>query len=303
MSKDWVDYQVAYSTPENYKPPLTYNDAAVSTHYPNFNSFQSRLLPVSRERVCLPSYDILLHDSNDVFTVVTNDYVGRLWYGTIVAFRTFEDLAARRDDAYLIEATSTITGAKLVDTNMLLFSEIDGSLSLYSLQCDRRPSDSSGYAVFRIGCKNEDHDAINALDIFRANPCRAITGWKNGTLKIFDLACGALQSTMTRRNAHMHNITGVSTSPTSADLYVTSSEDRCIMTWDERDPRPALAIFDNHIVNFSSVYWTTEEENKGLVVVGDSAGWVRIFDIRQPGVVLGSTRLNKNIVHGFHFKK
>lgn len=47
-----------------------------------------------------------------------------------------------------------------------------------------------------------------------------------------------------------------------------------------------LGLFDNHSCPFTSVYWTSAEENDNMIYLGDESGKVHVVDPRIPDTFL-----------------
>lgn len=132
-----------------------------------------------------------------------------------------------------------------------------------------------------VGDKYEHEAAITALDIERSAQKRIFTGDKYGTLRIWDILAD-INCVITRHKAHKAKITGISTSVSNCDLFVTCGADRATLLWDERQPRPAISLWDGNIVNNTAIYWTTPAECNEMVLVGDITGHTTVLDPRKP---------------------
>lgn len=303
--RPWVDYQKVYQIPEDYQPPVGYEAMAASTQFPNLNSNEYRAKPVTYEKKVLPCIEILEKDTNNGYIVASNEISGRLWYGNIFGYKSFDDFRTGNieNSLFHIRTESTITQMKLLPGMRLLIAELNGNVQLYSLSNNMAPTSTSNkYCLFKIGeCEHSAN--VFALDVMRANPSKVITGAADGTIKILDLSHDDIEVHTNRPYSHAENVSGISSAPTNEDLYVSCSHDRCILMWDERQPRPAMEIHANHDCNIRTIYWTAEDENKGLVMAGDAAGQILVFDVRKPKEILGKEQICDSWIHGFNFNK
>lgn len=128
--------------------------------------------------------------------------------------------------------------------------------------------------------------SVTGLEIFPLDKIKAVTVSSDACIKIWNMGNGELCSINTMRNAHADNISGVSTSHNLENTFVTCSRDKTALLWDTREIRPATSLFDNHSCPFTSVYWTSAEENDNMVILGDEAGKIHVVDPRIPDIFM-----------------
>jgi WD40 repeat protein len=100
-------------------------------------------------------------------------------------------------------------------------------------------------------------------------------------------------------SAHNRRINAVSIKPNSNDrTFVTSSTDRRIMLWDlrMRSVKSAITLYESCFIKFHGIHWCSKKENKGLVMIGGSMGYIYTIDIRQPGMFVSSIQVCNNLI-------
>lgn len=102
--------------------------------------------------------------------------------------------------------------------------------------------------------------------------------------------------------AHGAAITGVAAHPSSPKTLATCSLDRNCVLWDiGKSGKPASRILKDYEFELTAIYWTTQEESKELLMIGDEAGNVLTLDPRLPNKILSKTRVEKRAVKKFCF--
>lgn len=71
--------------------------------------------------------------------------------------------------------------------------------------------------------------------------------------------------------------------------------------WDKSKEKPASAILKNYPNQLTSLYWSSEEENKENVVLGDEIGNVLTIDPRIPNKILNTTRVSNRSISTIKF--
>lgn len=159
-----------------------------------------------------------------------------------------------------------------------------------------------GYCLFNVGHQSEHAGAVRAMDLFRADRTKAITGASDGCLKLWDIGAGDLCSLSTYVKAHAYSITGVSSSPVCPETFVTCSRDRSICMWDKRlSARPVIASFDGGQFDYTCVYWSTAAECAGQLLIGDEAGSIIVIDPRNINCRVHQLEQRESPIHKIQF--
>lgn len=82
-------------------------------------------------------------------------------------------------------------------------------------------------------------------------------------------------------------------------MWTSCAGYECLL-WDKSKEMPASKAL-NHQHQLTSVYWTSQEENKEFLVLGDELGNVLTLDPREPNKILNSTKVSKRPITGIFF--
>lgn len=151
MRKARLDYRVLYAPVQGHKEPNSYEELAASANYPHLNTKEFRLKPSKCEVSLFSCYDHVQVDENGVVTIACNQRSGRWWYGCIFAFDSFEGLVAANEElaVYKLMGGAHYTGLKLVQKNLMVLTQNDGTVQLFSLRCETRST--ARFNLFEIG--------------------------------------------------------------------------------------------------------------------------------------------------------
>lgn len=140
------------------------------------------------------------------------------------------------------------------------------------------------------------------MDVIRAEQTKAVTGSQDNSVKVWDMGAGDLYSINTYRFAHSRAVTGLSSSPTTPDVFASCSRDRCLNIWDRRLSTPIVAFNESHNVGFTTVYWSDKlEQSDEVLFVGDEAGWIHGVDARNPKEFVSSWKVFDAPIHRLRF--
>lgn len=120
-----------------------------------------------------------------------------------------------------------------------------------------------------------------------------VIGTSKGSIYVYDYDLKDLTSLTHYPHAHSSEITGISADPGHRKMWTSCSIDRSCALWDTSKEQPALALLRDHENRLTAVHWTSEEENKGLVMIGDEIGNILTVDPRVPKRVLNKTRISQ----------
>lgn len=299
-----VDYRIAYQNPFNYHPPSN-EQLPGNVDYPHLNTLEYRLQAAPTTHQLYNCFDLVRVNEKGVVTVVCNNLAGRYWHGCVYGFNNFEDLAADSAEdlfVYRFLEKSHITGLQLMKNDLLLMTQTDGTVRLYSLCSAMRPKDANGYNVFQVGSSYAHICSVTSMDIDRSCRNGAVTGDKSGCLRTWELLDN-VRSTSLYRRAHKGPITGISTSPITSEEFVTCSADFSVLWWDKRQPLPALCLYRTNVVEYSSIYWTTDSECNGMICVGDVSGFLTILDPRKPGTPVTYEKIDDGSINELVFQQ
>lgn len=133
------------------------------------------------------------------------------------------------------------------------------------------------------------------------NDAKVVTASKKGFIDVHDLGSADVSGLL--QIAYGIPITGISTHPTSPDLWASCSDDRRCVVWDKTKflSRQASALLQNYEFKLTAVYWSKQEENKELLMVGDEIGNVLTLDLRTPNRILQKTRVSNRSISQINF--
>lgn len=144
---------------------------------------------------------------------------------------------------------------------------------------------------FKIGSQSVDGYATQ-IELLEKEQM-ILVGTSNGNFSIFDCGRADLVAVCEIPFGHAAHITGVSAHPSYPKCWASCSIDRTCLMWDKRQTPPASGVLRNYEYELTSVKWTSQAENKDLVMVGDAAGNVLTLDTRCPNKILSKTRVAK----------
>ncbi|XP_061390236.1 protein valois [Musca vetustissima] len=286
-----LSYGNVYKTPDDYKPPddLDFDD----TEYPNLNSRDYARRPLNHTARMHEAWECLSISTtpNEAaasgnVAVCCNKLSGREWTGTLWGFEKHNVLEDKNEamtpgkSCFKLQCPAIINGMTFVSPNILLLAFNTGNLQVWSTHSEVRKSQNP-YCLFLIGEKCEHMRPITCLSNFPSNQHKAVTGSKDGTLKIWDMGTADLVSQGSYRFAHTDSITGVSAARGKDNIFATCSLDKSCLLWDDRETRPAIALYENHSVRFTNVTWCPQSDDS-KIYLGDEAGAVLTIDVRQP---------------------
>lgn len=111
-------------------------------------------------------------------------------------------------------------------------------------------------------------------------------------IQIFDYGLDKVWDEIDFENAHGKEIAEVSAHPTSAWIFATCAADRNCVKWDCRGRDSASYIYQKFENQLTAVHWTTQAENKELVMVGDEIGNLLALDPRSPNQIISKVRVS-----------
>ncbi|KAM7351481.1 valois isoform 1-T3 [Cochliomyia hominivorax] len=290
-------YGAIYKTPDDYKPPEETN-LANNTNYPNLNSRDYAKRPLNHNVRINEGWECVSISTKDCehtgnVAIATNKLSGRNWFGTLWAFEKADIANGKisidpKTACFKLECTSIINCMEFVEPNMLLLAFNSGKLQVWSTQSEVR-SPKNPYCPFMIDEKCEHMKPITCLTGFKTNVYKAVTGSKDGALKIWDMGKAELFSQQSYRYAHTDSITGLSSSPINDAIFTTCSLDKSCLIWDDRETRPAIALYSGHNVRFKNVCWSLDS-TESLVYLGDESGNILTVDTRKPKEFCNKTK-------------
>ncbi|XP_075150175.1 valois [Haematobia irritans] len=287
-----LSYANIYKTPDEHKPPEE-TDLADDTEYPNLNSRDYARRPLN--------HTVRMHDAWECISISTpcteeqgnvsiccNKLSGREWTGTLWGFdkvqvaRNKENSISPESSCFKLQCPAIINCMEYVTTNILILAFNNGNLQLWSTHSEVRNA-KNPYCLFKIGERCEHMKPITSLATCKANQNSAITGSKDGCIKIWDMGTADLISKGSYRFAHTDSITAIATSRADENIFTTCSLDKTCLFWDARETRPAIALVDNHEVRFN--YVCPNDKSEDILYLGDESGYVLEVDIRQPNQI------------------
>ncbi|XP_005188139.2 protein valois [Musca domestica] len=291
-----LSYGNVYKTPDDYKPPddLDFDD----TEYPNLNSRDYARRPLNHTARMHEAWECLsistpLEETNGNVAVCCNKLSGREWTGTLWGFEKPNVIENKSESmmpeksCFKLQCPAIINCMTFVSPNILLLAFNTGNLQVWSTHSEVRKSQNP-YCLFLIGEKCEHMKPITCLTGFQSNQHKAATASKDGAIKIWDMGTADLVSQGSFRFAHTDVITGLAASCTKENIFATCSLDKSSLIWDDRETRPAIALYENHNVRFTNVSWCPQSEDN-IVYLGDEAGSLLTIDVRQPKVIQNQT--------------
>lgn len=265
-----------YKFPAWHQPPTNINAMRMSTQYPNINSIEFRNLEIHEKVTPMyPFYEWL--ESNEAQTTVvlaTNSYVSRLWNGTLWGYSHLNDVGRNDKEVFKLKLSATTTALRFIEANLLMVTNANGSVQLWSTQSEMRRKD--GYSLFNIAKKTEHTGIIQAMDVLRANgELLLITGATDRSIRIWNIGACELATERVYRTAHVDSVTGIASKP-DGTLFCSCSRDKTFSIWDFRVAKPVIDYHEEHPVAYTTCKW-----NGNYIYMGDESGNMQVYDTRN----------------------
>ncbi|XP_017117051.1 protein valois [Drosophila elegans] len=275
-----------YRTPVTHQPPPAL-ELAGNLEYPNLNvaDLNARLENLSpRLHDCWDS--IAINEHNHV-ALATNRREGRHWWGMFFGYERSRINHMTVDNAdFKLQADHTVNLVRYAENNVLLVALGDTRLQAWSTYSKVR-NPQAPYCLFLVGESCAHPTPISQLNVFKADPRRAVSASADGTLNVWDLSGADLESSYHSRTSHTNKLTGLGTPSASADKFVTCDRGGSALLWDVRAAAPSstcLYADSSHLLSFTCAAWaaSTELEGDNNIYLGDYDGKVHTVDIRVP---------------------
>lgn len=265
-----------YKFPDWHRPPTDINEMRTCTQYPNINSQEFRNLQTQETLIPMyPFFEWL--ESNELQSTVvlaTNSYVSRLWHGTLWGYGQLNEVGQKDKEVFKLKLGATTTALQFIEANLLLVTNANGSVQLWSTQSEMRRKD--GYSLFNIAKKTEHTGIIQAMDVMRDNgQLFVITGATDRSIRLWNIGACELATERVYRTAHVDSVTGISSKP-DGTLFCSCSRDRTFSIWDFRVAKPVIDFHEEHPVAYTTCKW-----NGNWIYVGDESGNLQVYDTRK----------------------
>jgi WD40 repeat protein len=188
----------------------------------------------------------------------------------------------------------------------------DGILEFFSLRSDIRDKTEN---IYRISDYVAD-GYVQKITKLKGDS-KVVAGTVKGNLAVLDFGSAEVYCTLEIAFAHNGGVTGLSSHPTApsksnpssvltnsfdsrpSDTWVSCSGYDCLL-WDKSQALPATRLL-NHMSQLTDVHWTTMDENKEHVMLGDELGNVMTVDIRSPEKLLNNLHVSDRGIKGLSF--
>lgn len=107
-----------FSTPLSYTPPNN-DDLPGNIDYPNLNSKEYRIKETNSKPTIQPFFESVEINENGQAILVSNEYVGRIWNGSLWAFENLVDVGKQEKSIFNIPFPSNITNLRFVEPNIV----------------------------------------------------------------------------------------------------------------------------------------------------------------------------------------
>lgn len=108
-----------FSTPLSYNPPNN-TDLPGNIDYPNLNSKEYRIKESTNEPTTIqPFFEAVEVNENGQAILISNEYIGRIWNGSIWAFDNFDDVGKLEKSIFNLPFPSNVTNLKFFTANIV----------------------------------------------------------------------------------------------------------------------------------------------------------------------------------------
>lgn len=291
-----VDFGEYFAAPPDYNPPPDSELNGHTTQFPNLNSIEFRHRQRDDTVTLLPFYEIIeSNEDQTTLLLATNSYTDRLWNGTVFGYNKLSEIGKPDSKLIKLEFDSNVMGMQFVDKSMVLFTTANGSIQLWSTQCEIRQK--NGYNLYNVSKKTEHFGLVTGFTI-QSGKKTAVTGSMDGCLKVWKLEPCEIVSENTFRHAHKEVITGITSHPESNDIFATSSRDRYLSVWDLRSRLPMIDTCKNEDFANTTCFWS-KLNGQNYLYVGDDSGTIHIYDPRKLHECLVTQQIHDRPIHKF----
>lgn len=107
-----------FSTPLSYNPPSN-ADLPGNIDYPNLNSKEYRIKKPSEDKIIQPFFEAAEINENGQVILVSNEYIGRIWNGSVWGFENFDDVGKLEKSVFNLPFPSNVTNLRYIEANMV----------------------------------------------------------------------------------------------------------------------------------------------------------------------------------------
>lgn len=110
-----------FSTPASYNPPNN-SELPGNIDYPNLNSKEYRIKETANEpKNIQPFYESVEINENGQAILISNEYIGRIWNGSVWAFDNFDDVGKVEKSLFNLQFPSNVTNLRFFEPNIVSF--------------------------------------------------------------------------------------------------------------------------------------------------------------------------------------
>lgn len=108
-----------FAAPESYQPPEDISQFSTNTQYPNLNSREYLHKPYDETLRIQKFYEIVVSNELGNVVLACNDYVGRVWNGSLWGFEDITTFGDEGKASYKLRCQSPVTNMQFVESNMV----------------------------------------------------------------------------------------------------------------------------------------------------------------------------------------
>ncbi|XP_071993800.1 methylosome protein WDR77 [Engystomops pustulosus] len=194
----------------------------------------------------------------------------RTWGGSIWVFKDPTGAPNESLCTAGVQTETSIADAAWVLERGILVAADSGAVELWELL------DNESLLVNKF-TKYEHDDIVTSVSVFPAGTL-AVSGSKDFSVQIWDLS---QKTPLKAYKAHSGQVNCVSTCPGKEDVFLSCGEDKRVLLWDTRNPKPAKSI-NVCASNVSPTYVIWHPNKDDTFACGDETGTVYIVNLKNP---------------------
>ncbi|XP_053562613.1 methylosome protein 50 [Bombina bombina] len=195
---------------------------------------------------------------------------GRTWGGSIWVYKDPFGAPVESLCTAGVQTEAGVTDVAWVQEKGILVASDSGAVELWEMI-------EKEYLIVNKFSKYDHDDIVTTLSVFTGGT-QAISGSRDFSVKIWDIPQKTLLSSY---KAHSNQVNCVAACPGKEIMFLSCGDDRRVLLWDTRKPKPATRIYFGAASNQpTSIVWHPFKDDS--FVCGDENGNISLVSLKNP---------------------